>query len=349
MKQVENLLSEMTAEQKAPLNKILGLKDKNSKSILERLSKILLPVKGFWQNPLSYKEFLEKIAEKNNEKLEFSKNIVSFEESLYIRLYAKEFAKLTAEEKEQIFKELEKAGLDKNQIASLSGIAAIGAAQLSGFGIYVLASSTLGAITSMLGLTLPFAIYTGMSSLISFVIGPIGFLVMGIAIYRSFKNVKSWDEAVDIFKASWKEISSFTVGDYDRGLMAFKYIAATRIVLRENFNKEIELEKCKIEKSENENLQNHDVISKKEALINEINNKIQNKIIVKENIQNDIRKLEVELASVNNKIETYHAELRTHELGVKIRKVKISISNDLSEISHGMISEKHEKINKLNE
>lgn len=349
MKQVENLLSEMTAEQKAPLIKILGLKDKDSKSILERLSKILLPVKGFWQNPLSYKEFLEKIAEKNNEKLEFSKNIVSFEELLYIRLYAKEFAKLTAEEKEQIFKELEKAGLDKNQIASLSGIAAIGAAQLSGFGIYVLASSTLGAITSMLGLTLPFAIYTGMSSLISFVIGPIGFLVMGIAIYRSFKNVKSWDEAVDIFKASWKEISSFTVGDYDRGLMAFKYIAATRIVLRENFNKEIDQEKHKIEEQKRQDLYSLDVISQKVTLINEIKNKLQNKISVKENIQNEIEKLEIDLKSVISKIETYNGEINTQELLIKLKKGKISVSKSIINFGYDTISQKHEKINKLNE
>lgn len=77
MKQVENLLSEMTVEQKAPLIKILSSNNQDSKSISEKLSKLLLPVKGFWQTPLSYKEFLEKIAEKNNEKLDFSKNILN--------------------------------------------------------------------------------------------------------------------------------------------------------------------------------------------------------------------------------------------------------------------------------
>ena len=107
---------------------------------------------------------------------------------------------LSISEKEKISLELEKAGLDKNQISSLSGITALGAAQLSGFGVYLLASSTVGAITSVLGITLPFAFYTGMYSVISFVIGPVGFLVMGVMIYRSFKNVKSWDETLDILK-----------------------------------------------------------------------------------------------------------------------------------------------------
>lgn len=279
----------------------------------------------------------------------FNKNIVSIEESLYLKLYAKEFAKLTAEEKEQIFKELEKVGLDKNQIASLSGVAAIGAAQLSGFGIYVLASSTLGAMTSMLGLTLPFVIYTGMSSLISFVIGPIGFLVMGIAIYRSFKNVKSWDEAVGIFKVSWKEILSFTTGDYNRGLMAFKYIAATRIVLRENFSKEIEQEELKIQNRKNQDLQHYETISIKEVLINEINSKIKNKNLLRENVENEIRKLEKELESLNNEIEIYYADIKSHESRIKLNNSLILASKSSIDCSHNIISISNEKIKKLNE
>lgn len=327
----------------------MGLKEKDSKSIIERLSKILLPVKGFLQNPLSYKEFLEKIAEKNNEKLDFPKKIASIEESLYIKLYTKEFAKLTEVEKENIFKELEKAGLDKNQIASLSGVAAIGAAQLSGFGVYVLASSTLGAITSMLGFTLPFAIYTGMSSLISFVIGPIGFLVMGIAIYRSFKNIKSWDEALEIFKTSWKEISSFTVGDYDRGLMAFKYIAATRIVLRENFNKEIEQEELKIKNRKDKDLQHHETILNKELLIDDVNNKIQTEISIKNEIEDEIRKLEKKLSSVDEKIQIYYSDIKIYEGKIKIYRSFISASKSSIGFSQKIIAEKNEKKKKLNE
>jgi hypothetical protein len=52
----------------------------------------------------------------------------------------------------------------------------LGAAQLSGFGAYLLASNTIGAFTSLVGVSLPFAFYTGMSLVISVVIGHAGLL-----------------------------------------------------------------------------------------------------------------------------------------------------------------------------
>lgn len=64
----------------------------------------------------------------------------------------------------------------------LVGVAALSAAQLSGFGVYVLASSGLAAVTGAIGVTLPFAVYTGLTSAISVVIGPAGWAVLGVAI-----------------------------------------------------------------------------------------------------------------------------------------------------------------------
>ena len=55
-----------------------------------------------------------------------------------------------------------------------SVIRTLTAANLSGFGVYVLATSTLGAITGAIGLTLPFAAYTGLSSVISTDLDPVG-------------------------------------------------------------------------------------------------------------------------------------------------------------------------------
>jgi uncharacterized protein YaaW (UPF0174 family) len=48
------------------------------------------------------------------------------------------------------------------------------AAKMSGFGVYLLASTVLGSLTKALGLTLPFAVYMGMSQAIALVLGPIG-------------------------------------------------------------------------------------------------------------------------------------------------------------------------------
>jgi hypothetical protein len=58
-------------------------------------------------------------------------------------------------------------------------LAALALAQGSGFGIYLGATTALGLVSHAVGVTLPFAIYTGMTSTIAFLIGPVGFLGAG--------------------------------------------------------------------------------------------------------------------------------------------------------------------------
>ena len=58
--------------------------------------------------------------------------------------------------------------------------ALLGAAQASGFGVYVASTTALGFLTHAVGITLPFAVYTGMTSTIAFLIGPAGWLTAGL-------------------------------------------------------------------------------------------------------------------------------------------------------------------------
>ena len=60
-------------------------------------------------------------------------------------------------------------------------LVALTAAKLSGFGLYLAASTAVGAVTGGLGIALPFAFYTGMSKTIAAVIGPAGWAALGIA------------------------------------------------------------------------------------------------------------------------------------------------------------------------
>ncbi len=62
----------------------------------------------------------------------------------------------------------------------LTTIAALGLAQASGFGVYMAATTALGFVTHAVGVTLPFAVYSGMTSTIAFVIGPAGWLTAGL-------------------------------------------------------------------------------------------------------------------------------------------------------------------------
>lgn len=331
MKSIENLLSQMTSEQKAPIVKILGLKINDNDAIKEKLSKILLPAGGILQSSISYNQFLQKIAEQNNEKIDLSYGDVKAETNLYLQLFQQEFEKLSPEEKEKIYQELEKAGLDKNQITSLSGVSTLGVAQLSGFGVYLLASSTVGAITSVLGITLPFAFYTGMSSIISFVIGPVGFLVMGVMIYRSFKNVKSWDEALDMLKNSWTEMKNFALGDYTRGTLAFKYIASTRVILTENYKNEIFENKSKNDIEKEKIYEFNDNISRFKSNISNVLEQVDYEEISAIKIQGEIQEKKIHLDSINKEISKLNSVI--NELDSEIKSIKNSIQNKEKEIS----------------
>lgn len=61
----------------------------------------------------------------------------------------------------------------------LTTLAALGAANTAGFSLYLASTTALGFVTHAIGVTLPFAIYTGMTSTIAFVIGPVGWLAAG--------------------------------------------------------------------------------------------------------------------------------------------------------------------------
>lgn len=51
-------------------------------------------------------------------------------------------------------------------------------AKMSGFGVYLMASTVLGGLTGALGITLPFAIYIGMSQTIALILGPVGWATL---------------------------------------------------------------------------------------------------------------------------------------------------------------------------
>ena len=99
------------------------------------------------------------------------------------------WSKLTQDQKKSIENELlNMSKLDdksKEKIKVLGLFGALATAQLSGFGVYILASTTLSVITGVFGLTMPFAFYAGISSLISVAIGPVGWLAGAVyAIYK---------------------------------------------------------------------------------------------------------------------------------------------------------------------
>lgn len=87
------------------------------------------------------------------------------------------------------------ANVSSNNIsAPVTTLALLGVAQLSGFGVFAAATTALGFLTHAVGVTLPFVFYSGLSSTIAFIIGPVGWLSAGV-----------WG-AWTLTKAEWKKI-----------------------------------------------------------------------------------------------------------------------------------------------
>lgn len=82
----------------------------------------------------------------------------------------------------------------QNFSGPMTSAAMMGAAQASGFGVYLASTTALGFLTHAVGVTLPFAFYSGLSSSIAFVIGPVGWL--SLAAWGSWK----------LMQPEWKKI-----------------------------------------------------------------------------------------------------------------------------------------------
>ena len=145
------------------------------------------PVKHMHEygSPLSYERLLRECCQK----LKIEKSEAESHSRLEIYLYEKVMilavAAMTAEQRhafltrevmlEDVAISFPRAGLK----GSATTLAALGAAQASGFGVYLGATTALGFLSHAVGATLPFAVYAGMSSTIAFLIGPVGFLAAG--------------------------------------------------------------------------------------------------------------------------------------------------------------------------
>ncbi len=104
-------------------------------------------------------------------------------ECLIIEKYTSQVMdKMSDEEKQKFIDNLKQEA--ENNGESFAGIMGAGGsivlANASGFGVYLLASSAVGSITGLLGITLPFAFYTSMSSTIAMVTGPLGWAVLAM-------------------------------------------------------------------------------------------------------------------------------------------------------------------------
>lgn len=313
-----NLIGQVNKETKTLFEKILGKEKDAEINIVIELNKITKPIGGFFQKQLTYQELLELIAK--NQKID-SSNLTKkeIEERIMIKRFNENFESLTEDEKQkfqnELSKELEKQGLDSAQIKSLSTIGALTAASASGFTMYIMATTIVGGITGILGITLPFVFYTGMSSILSVVTGPIGWtLGLGYLAYK-FKD-ESFDSVVEKFSLGWKSSKNFIAGDFERASFIISIICSVRILNNEKVTQKVKVNKDEISNIEikrvglkNENNIIDNIIKEKEIQLNQIHHDLNNKLGEKVKIETNIKEFDKKLENLHSEILVLESEL----------------------------------------
>jgi len=124
----------------------------------------------------SYSDMID-LAAKNFKLKRDTKNDADLEKYIIATQFEKMIKKMDKKDREVLELEITKIAEEKfgkknlNLVLSSSGILA---ANLGGFATYTMATSLLGGISSALGVVLPFAAYTTLTSAISLALGPLG-------------------------------------------------------------------------------------------------------------------------------------------------------------------------------
>lgn len=154
---------------------------------------------------VSYREVVSTVAKRLKVTTQPAMTVAEIEGEIAKKALNQLIEQLTPEQREELSESLEQEAARHGKSFKKEGgaLAALAMAQLSGFGVYMAASTVVGALTGALGLTLSFGFYTAMSSAISVIIGPIGWGALGIAaIYKlGSPNMKALLPAVLLIAA----------------------------------------------------------------------------------------------------------------------------------------------------
>jgi uncharacterized protein YaaW (UPF0174 family) len=179
------LLEGATAEERRSLAKLLDWSDNSPKGIAQ----------GFWWNCQSifgylglrepeYKRIVMQCLEALKIAVPSDADVAALEASLVQKVIATAWEQMTSEQRREFETKVQEAaaleGFDVAKLKALGPIGLLTVGQLSGFGIYLFASTALSTVVGAAGITLPFAAYTFMSSAIATLFGPVGWVGAGL-------------------------------------------------------------------------------------------------------------------------------------------------------------------------
>ncbi|MDZ8106283.1 MAG: hypothetical protein RM338_11770 [Nostoc sp. DedQUE12a] len=189
MDDLKNLLNRASFEERKALAEILKASQPTADSIVDRLCEKSQDPASYVFNEIfddhpSYQKIVRRAAKKLNIKCSKYESASAMEVKIAQKVMETMLEKMTPEQKREMEQQLRKTASEFDKggelLGSTSIFLALTGAKLSGFGIYLLASTTLGTLTGVIGITLPFVVYTTMSSAIAVIIGPVGWIGAGL-------------------------------------------------------------------------------------------------------------------------------------------------------------------------
>lgn len=122
-------------------------------------------------------------------------SIAEIENAIVIKTFSEMYERLSDIDKQKLRDELNRIAKDKGFHKEFITASGLILANLSGFQIYLLATTTLGALSSFLGIVFPFLVYTTLTRTIAAIIGPAGWIALGL-ITLLHLNSPNWSKLI---------------------------------------------------------------------------------------------------------------------------------------------------------
>lgn len=160
--------------------------------VIDHMKKRLKSSRYFWgriHKQIEWHEIATWAAEKAKvDEAEFRKSSYEVERALVSASFANSWDKLNSNQRKTVIQKSELNKLsdqDKAAIVVGTGTGALvtlnAAVAMSGFAFYTTMSSAMAATASVIGATLPFAVYSGAASTVSALTGPVGWAIAGLS------------------------------------------------------------------------------------------------------------------------------------------------------------------------
>ncbi len=117
------------------------------------------------------------------------------EDAVVLKTFQRLYERLSEADRRKLAEELGKAANDPSLVGQILTGGAMALVSLTGFQIYLIATTAVGALTGALGITLPFVIYTGITRAIGIALGPIGWVFLGVTVLFQL-NRTNWSRLV---------------------------------------------------------------------------------------------------------------------------------------------------------